>query len=213
MQPDNTPPVNTPQNQPDQYDFILKDKPKPKKSFVPNLTNLPRSIRLAIAIVLGFIVIVILFVLVFGSRAAGNDKLIKIVAQAQEIVRVDTVAAQQNKSSSPATLNLISTSSAILSSQQTELTQYLKNNSTKISKAKLNSYLNKNTDAQIKSASQNNNLDKVYLSYLKNRLSSYQAALQVAYKSAGKGDKVILSRDFDSIQTLLKSPQLASSSN
>jgi hypothetical protein len=204
---------NDPPEPTGQYDFILKDKPKPKKSLVPNLTNLPRSIRLAIAIILGSVVIVILFLSVFGNRAAGSDKLVKIVAQAQEIVRVDTVAAKQAKSSNLTTLNLVSTSSVILASQQTELTQYLKKNNIKISKAKLNSYLNKNTDAQLKSASQNNNFDEAYLSYLKKQLSSYQATLQIAYKGTGKNGKVILSKDFDSIKTLLKSPQLVSSSN
>lgn len=206
-------PATSPTEPAGQYDFILKDKPKPKKSLVPNLTNLPRSVRLATAIILGFIVIFVLFVLVLGNRATGSDKFIKIVAQAQEIVRVDVAAAQQAKKSDPVTQNLISTSSAILASQQTELTQYLKNRKVKISKAGLNANLNKNTDAQLKSAAQNNNFDSAYLSYLKKELTSYQLALQAAHKSAGKSGKAILSKDFDSIQILLKSPQLASISD
>ena len=145
--------------------------------------------------------------LVFGNRAAGNDKLVTLVAQSQEIVRVDVVAAQQAKNSNSAIQNLISTSSAILTSQQAELTQYLKNNNIKVSKAKLNANINKNTDTQLKSASQNNNFDGVYLSYLKKQLNSYQTALQTAYKNAGKSGKVILSKDFNSIKTLLSSSQ------
>jgi hypothetical protein len=213
MEPNNIPPVNTPHNQPDQFDFILKDKPKPKKNLIPNIMNLPRSIRLAVSIVLAFIVIVVLFVLVLGIRVAGSDKLINVVAQAQEIVRVDTVASQQAKNANSATQNLIATSSTILTSQQTELTQYLKNNKIKISKAKLNTDLDKSVDAQLKSAAQNNSLDKVYLTYLKDQLNSYQTALQAAHKSAGKSGKAILSKDFNSIQTLLKAPQLVGISN
>jgi hypothetical protein len=210
MQPNNTPPANTPQNQPNQYDFILKDKPKPKKSLVPNFTNLPRVPKLAAGIGLAVIVLIVLFVLVLGGRSTGSDKMVSAIAQAQEIVRVDAVATQQAKTAASATQNLIATSSAVLSSQQTELTQYLKTNKVKISKTKLNASLNKNTDTQLKAASQNNNLDSVYLSYLKNQLNNYQSALQTAYKSTGKNGKTILSKDFTSIQTLLSSPQLAS---
>ena len=191
-----------------QYDFILKDKPKPKKNLVPNLANLSGPTKRVIGIILAFIVIVVLFVLVFSNRAAGNDKFVTVVAQAQEIIRVDTVATQQAKNASSATQNLISTSSTILTSQQAELTQYLKNNKVKISKSGLNANLNKNTDVQLQSASQNNNFDGVYLSYLKKQLNSYQLALQAAHKSAGKSGKEILSKDFNSIQTLLKDPQL-----
>jgi hypothetical protein len=210
--PEGSPPAVTPKNDPPeqagQYDFILKDKPKPKKSLLPHITDLSQPVRLAAGGIIAFIILALLFVLIIGNHTSGSDKLVAVVAQGQEIIRIDTEATQQAKNSSSATQNLISTSSAVLYSQQIEMTQYLKNNNIKVSKAGLNANLNKNTDAQLQSASQNSNFDSFYLSYLKKQLNSYQLALQTAHKSAGKSGKEILSKDFNSIQTLLKDPQL-----
>lgn len=210
MQPDNAPPIHTSQNQPSQYDFILKDKPKPKRKLIPSFTNLPKPARIIIEVVLALFVIIILLALFSGNHASGSNKLVSVVAQAQEIVRVDTIAAQQANNSSGAIQNLIATSSTVLSSQQAELTQYLKNNNVKISNNSLNADFNKNTDTSLQTATQNNNLDSVYLSYLKSQLNNYQTSLQTAYKSAGKNGKAILSKDYDSIQTLLNAPQFSS---
>jgi hypothetical protein len=68
--------------------------------------------------------------------------------------------------------------------------------------------IDKTTDTQLQSASQNNNLDATYMGYLKVNLAKYQADLQTAYKAAGPKGKTILKNAFDSTATLLGSPQL-----
>jgi hypothetical protein len=205
MQPQETPSPSSPNPQ---YDFILKDQPKPKRSFKIPTFGLPRAAAVALVSTLGLFLIIILAHAVLGGKTTNADALIKATARAQEVVRVSKLVEPLAHNSD--TQGLVATTEAALTSDQTQITAYLKRAKIKAGPKNLTIYLNKNTDAQMQAAGQNNSLDSAYASYLKQSLISYKADLQLAAKGASKLRLQILNRAFQSTSTLLSAPQLAS---
>ena len=121
-----------------------------------------------------------------------------------------TAEAQQFNLQDPGTAALAATVTATLSSQQAQLTNYLAQSHTKISKVQLAADMDKSVDSQLQSASQNNQLDDAYKAYLKQALAKYQADLEASYKSVGPTGKSLLKEAFDSTATLLTNAPLKS---
>lgn len=203
MPPQNTQPVPP---APGQFDFMMKDQPKPSRRFSGLLTTLPKPAKIALAALGALFVLVILYALFFGGKTTNVDQLTAVAARAQEIARVSTLA--QSASQNADAKGLAATTSEVLTSQEQELKSYLKTSGIKIDTKKLAAKLDKNTDAALTAALQNNNYDQAYFNYLKTNLAAYQNDLAAADKGAGKKAQAILSAANASVQTLLLAPQL-----
>jgi hypothetical protein len=109
------------------------------------------------------------------------------------------------------TTNLATTTSNVLGSEQEEVLVYLKKNHKKILTKDLDIYVNKKVDAEIQDAAQNNRLSEYYSSYLKSKLTTYQASVKTAYDGSSSAKlKAILQDSYSSTKTILSAPQLAS---
>jgi hypothetical protein len=195
-----------PQSPNPNFDFMLKDQPKPKRSFMPNLS---KPLKIGLAVAGGIILLIIISSLLSGRNNGASQPIIGALARGQEILRVTALLQQPPMQlRDPQTQALSATVSSSLSSDQQQLVSYLAKNHTKVNTVQLAADVNKSTDASLQSASQNNNLDSAYITYLKSNLGTYQTDIQTAYKSAGSNGKALLQKSFDSVNTILSSPQL-----
>jgi hypothetical protein len=195
-----------PQSPNPNFDFMLKDQPKPKRSFMPNLS---KPLKIGLAVTGGIILLIIISSLLSGRNNGASQPIIGALARGQEILRVTALLQQPPlQLRDPQTQALSATVSSSLSSDQQQLVSYLAKNHTKVNTVQLAADVNKSTDASLQSASQNNNLDSAYITYLKSNLGTYQTDIQTAYKSAGSNGKALLQKSFDSVNTILSSPQL-----
>jgi len=206
MQPQATNPQPPASPAPGQFDFMMKQQPKPPGRFGSLLSGIPRPAKIALAGLGALLVLVILYALFFGGKTTNVEQLIAVAARAQEIARVSVLA--QTASQNADTKGLATTTSEVLVSQEQELKSYLKISGIRIDTKKLAAKLDKNTDAALTAAQQNNNYDQAYFNYLKTNLATYQNDLATASKGAGKKAQVILSAANVSVQTLLSAPQL-----
>jgi hypothetical protein len=206
MQPQTNNPQSPPSASPGQFDFMMKDQPKPPGRFSSLLPALPRTARIALAVVGGLFVLVILYSLFLGGKATNSDQLTAVAARAEEIARVSALV--QSGSHSADTQGLAATTGAVMASQEQQVQAYLATNKTKVDKNKLAARLDKSTDAALATALQNNNYDQTYFDYLKANLTSYQNDLTTAYKGAGKKAQAILDMAYASVQALRSAPQL-----
>lgn len=195
-----------PQNPDPKFDFMLKDNPQPKRSL--GLPAMSKPVKIVVFGVIGVMLLVILSSLISGHRGGGTKAMVAVVAREQEIMRVTQLAQSQQTLRDPGTTALAATVTATLSSQQAQLTSYLAKNHTKVSKVQLAADTDKNVDAQLQDASQNNQLDDAYKNYLRQALAKYQIELQTAFKSAGPNGKTLLKDAFESNSTLLANAPL-----
>jgi hypothetical protein len=196
MQPEKTTPPD--------YNFILQDKPKPKKSLLPDM---PRAVLFGGGAVVAILLLILIFGLFFGKKNTGTANILEAVGRGQEISRVTEVQSPNLKD--PTTISLASTTQAALTSQQSELASWLAKHKVKTDPKSLAIYKNSATDNQLQQAAQNNNLDSAYLSYLQKALSDYVATLSNAYRATSSPSaKVILKDSFNSTETLLSSGPL-----
>ena len=202
------PPQNTqvPAPAPGQFEFMLKDQPKPPGRLASFLAWMPRPAKIILAAVGILFILVIFYSLFFGGKTTNTDQLTSIMARAQEIARVSVLAQQQSTNAN--TKDLATTAETTLSSQKGQLQTYLLDQKVKVGAKALAARLNKDTDKQLAAALQNNNYDQTYFTYLKTNLASYQNALNTAYKDAGKNAQAILNSAYQSVQTLLTAPAL-----
>lgn len=203
------PPVESGQNSTGpagQFDFMLKNQPRPPRRFGALFSGLPRPAKIVLAALGVFFVLIILYTLLFGGKTSSSDPLTSVMATAQEISRVSSLVQQQTQAVD--TKALAATTGTVLNSQKQELQSYFKSKKVKVDSKKLASKLDKKTDAQLTAALQNNNYDQAYFNYLKTSLANYQNTLNVANKSAPSKVQAILKADYGSIQTLLSAPQL-----
>ncbi len=197
----------TPKNDPTKFDFMLKEPPKPKRSFgLPANTGKPVKLLIAAVIIL---VLVFVFASFFRPKDNTSKLVLDLMAQTQEINRVSQV--EDKLFDDVNTQNLAATTEAALQSQQVQLGTYLAKIKVKYKPKEIATHLNKNTDAQLLVADQNNILDSTYALYLKNALATYQSSIQALYKTTkSKTLKGILYSAYTSNLTLLKSPQFNS---
>jgi hypothetical protein len=196
MQPDQAPPPD--------YNFILQDKPQPKRPLMPGV---PRAVLLGGGAVVAVLILILIFGLIFGKKNTGTADLIEALGRGQEISRVTEVQTQKLKD--PEALSLASTAQASLTSERSELSSWLAKHKVKTNPKKLAIYKNSATDTELQQAAQNNNLDAAYLAYLQKALNDYSDILRRAYTATSSPTaKVVLKEAFDSTQTLLSAPRL-----
>jgi hypothetical protein len=198
MQPEQAPPPD--------YNFILQDKPQPKKSLLPGA---PKVLVYGAGAVIVILIFILFFGLLFGKKNTGSADMMEAIGRSQEISRV--TEAQSQKLKDPTTLSVASTTQASMTSEQSEMSSWLAKRKIKAEPKKLAIYKNSATDDQMQQAAQNNNLDSAYRSYLQKALADYAATLSKAYRATSSPTaKTILKESFDSTQTLLSAPPLKS---
>lgn len=199
-EPAPVPPANN-----DPYGFILQDKPKPKRSFIPHW---PKPILFGAALI-GLLLVIIMIASFTGDKPSNYQQIQDIMARQQELIRVDGLAAGKTKD--PNTKALAATATASLLSSQRELSVYLTENKVKYKPAEvLGTRVNKETDTAFDTAAKNNSFDATYFTYLKTNLKDYGDALKTVFNEAGPNAKVILDKAYQNNALLLSSPQLAS---
>ena len=196
----NTNPQQTPANQ---FDFILKDAPKktPKFSFLPKLSK-----PVLVGLVLVLVIVILFAASYFAGRgdAAVRKNLVELMGRSQEITRVSK---QFNlRLSDPEAKSLAATTETTLTSTQSRISSYMKQNKIKFSTKDLGIYISKKSDTELSTAIQNNQLDSTYLAYLNKSLKNYQAALQkVANQTKSQRQLEIMNDAFESNNVILSS--------
>lgn len=191
------------------FDFMLKNNQPAKKGLaVPRMS---KPLKIGLGVIVGVFLLIIISSVLSGRNKGATQPIINAMARGQEIIRVTQLTQltqQQLPLQDPTTQALAATVFSSLTSDQQQLASYLAINHTKISKVQLAIDTDKTTDSSLQSASQNNNMDGAYASYLKTNLSTYEVDLQTAYKAAGPKGKAILKSAYDGTATLLSSPLL-----
>ena len=193
-----------PQSPDPQFDFMLKNQPQAKRTL--GLPAMTKPLKFGLAIVSGLILIIILGS-VLGKPKTSTTNISGVLARGSEIQRV-TAEVQQLSLQDPATQALSATVNTTLASDQSQLEQYLANNHTKVSESQLAADTDKSTDTQMQTASQNNNLDQTYITYLQQSLAKYRYDIQTAYNAAGPKGRAILKDSLDGLNTLLSNSPL-----
>ncbi|MEX1059197.1 MAG: hypothetical protein WEC17_02085 [Candidatus Saccharimonadales bacterium] len=206
-------PPQTNQNStpPEQADFgfmLNQQQPQAPSSPGARFAKFGKPAKLLIA-ALVVLIIVIVAALIFGGGANDSKQVLDLMAQNQEITRVSQL--QDQKLSDENTKGLSATTQATMNSQKAELGSYLSKAKAKYSPQQLAAKQSSDTDTQLQAAAQNNNLDQAYASYLKTSLTNYLNSLSGAFKATKSQTlKSTLQSAYDSVQTLLKSPQFRS---
>ncbi|MBI2285317.1 hypothetical protein HYU82_00640 [Candidatus Saccharibacteria bacterium] len=194
-------------SEPADFDFMLKQKPQQKKKFgLP--TGLGKPAKLLIATVVA-LVIAITAALIFSGGDNSSKQVFDLMAQNQEIVRVSQL--QDQKFTDEDTKGLSATTQAVMGSQKFQLGDYLSKVNIKYSEQQLATGMNSGTDTELQTAAQNNNLDDAYATYLKTSLMAYLNSLNSTYQATQSQTlKTTLKAAYESVQTLLNSPQFQS---
>jgi hypothetical protein len=187
------------------FDFMLKNNQPAKRGLTLPMPNLPKPIKIALAILAGLILIIIVFSVLSNRNKGSAEPLVGVVARVQETLRVTAMAQQQLGLKDPQTLALAATVNSALSSDKKQISSYLVKNHLKVSANQLAADTDKSTDSSLQTASQNNNQDRAYVSYIKSALSKYQTDLQNASKTAGPNGQKILAGSIESTRALLNS--------
>lgn len=187
------------------FDFMLKDNAPPAR----RLPHFSSHARIAIALAVGIILVVIIGSFLSGHKSGGIQTVIDAVARGQETLRVTSLA-QKQLLRDQSTQAIAATVTTTLTSDQQQLVAYLTKNHTKLTKLQLAADADKSSDALLQAAAQNNGLDAAYLDYLKTSLAKYKTDLQAAYDASGPNGKAILKNSFESTNTLLSNPPLNS---
>jgi hypothetical protein len=197
------PPVQ-PQNPNPDFDFMLKNQPQAKRTL--GLPALSKPMKIGLAVV-GAVIILIGLSAIFSRGGGVSSAIAGVLARGAEIQRI-TAEVQQLTLQDPATKALAATVATTLNSDQVQLVQYLKSNKSGVSPAQLAVDTDKSSDGVMQSASQNNNLDQTYVTYLQQGLAKYRSDLQSAYDASGPKGKAILKSSFDGVNTLLTTTPL-----
>lgn len=195
-----------PQNPDPKFDFMLKDNSQPKRGL--GLPTMSKPVKIAAAVIIGILLLIIISSMLSGHKGGGTKTVTTAVAREQEIIRVTQLVQSQQTLRDPGTTAVAATVTTTLSSQHAQLAGYLAKNHIKLSKLQLAADADRNIDVQMQSASQNNQLDDTYKSYLKQALAKYQTELQEAYKSVGPEGKSLLRDAFESNNVLLANAPL-----
>jgi flagellar basal body-associated protein FliL len=196
-----TPPVVADGQNP--YGFIMDAEHKRKKKL-----GKPSSFKSLILLIIGgglvlSIAIVAVSSLASRSQQAQTNGLISLTAQQQEIIRVAGLGV--SGSTDLLTQSWAETVKLSVTSQQKSLITYLTKNKVKDKELNLNSKLNKDTDAALKTATANNRFSDEFSSNLKQSLTTYASDLKKSYEGAsGANSKAILKDSYESTTLLLK---------
>jgi hypothetical protein len=130
-------------------------------------------------------------------------------ARAQEIARVSQLVKQQSSDQNAEAL--ASTIISTMSSQESGLSKYLKNNGFQVSKSELSSYYDNSTDEKLTTAAQNKQLEVTYYDYLHTKILAYRTALKISTGEVNQKGKDLINSYLTKTNSLLNTPQLQTS--
>ena len=209
------PPEASPQPDPEapktDFGFMMDQQQPPPASpgAAGKFNGFGKLAKIAAVLLLVFVVVIIAALVFSGGGDNSSKQVLDLMAQNQEVARVSF--AQDQKFTDGDTKGLSATTQAAMNSQRLELAAYLAKTKYKYSEKELAAKANLATDAQLATAAQNNGLDDAYALYLRTSLKTYSNSLSATFKSADSSTlKATLQSAYDSVQTLLASPQLRS---
>lgn len=182
------------------YSFIMQNGPKKSGLNLPKL-NLPTPVKIIGAV----IVVLVLLVVITSSGGSGGPSLatVNVAARQHEIIRVSNLA-QANLQDQQAK-NLEANVLAVMTTEQSQL---IKSLGVKSADGRLNRYRSSVIDDNLQTATQNNNYDSTYLTYIKQALTTLAQQIQAAQAATSGNAASQLKTDQADVQTLLASPQL-----
>lgn len=189
-----------------QFEFMMKDQPKPPGRFGSMWAGLPKPVRIALPIIGVIIILVIGYSVLFGRKVPYTQQMVGVAARAQEISRVSQLVTSNSKDTDAK--SLAATVNASMASQETAIQNYLTKNKAKVDPKLYLGKLDKKTDQELDVAKQNNAYEQAYYSYLKSSLADYQKSLAAVYPSLGNNGKDLLASANDSVKVILNAPQL-----
>ncbi|HEY5550222.1 MAG TPA: hypothetical protein VIK37_03450 [Candidatus Saccharimonadales bacterium] len=197
------------QTEPADFGFMLnQQQPPAPTSPTARFAKFGKPAKLLILALIALIIVIVV-ALIFSGGDKNSNQVLNLMTQNQEIVRVSQL--QDQKFTDANTKGLSATTQSVMSSQKVELADYLAKAKVKYGEQQLATGLNKNTDTELEAAAKNNNLDQAYISYLKTSMVEYLNSLNETFQATkSKTLKSTLQSAYDSIQTLLKSPQFKS---
>ncbi len=207
-------PVPPPVGGSNQYDFIMQDPQKPKRSLLPSGAS--RKQRLIVGgLGLGGVLtlFIIILVVIFSIGGSNAQPMIELAQTQNEIARISN--AGTTKARSPATLNFAQNAYLTTTTGQQQTLAYLqKEMDQKINTKQLAATQSASTDETLKNAEQAGTYDTVLYTILYQQLTAYRDRLTTTYQGAsGAKQKELLKKLYDSVVTLLKNqPAPATSS-
>ena len=172
-----------PQQQ-NQYAFITEPTKVPKKSLFPSGGSSKERMLIVAGISLVVLLIGFGVYAVLGSvGSAQKQEWLKAAQQHEELIRISELGSK--KAQNRETKNLAITTTLSLTSSQTSINSIAKTNGVKVDNKSLASGKNAETDAELKTAEQTNQFDKVFADILKKELTDYQKRLKKLYDEAG----------------------------
>jgi hypothetical protein len=210
MQPNNPYGAPAPPPQPNDYSFITNSGTPQRRG--PNLLPSNTSTPVRVAIVGGgLFVLLIVFLIVKGMLSGGGNTpaLITVAQDQQEIIHIVTTATGgaggSQTSLSTTNENFAVTANASLTSAQGLLLTYLADNGHKVNAKTVGLKLSASIDQQLQTASANSNYDETFQEIMQSQLTTYQQALQAAYRqTTGPKGRKLLSDEFNASKLLLQ---------
>lgn len=164
-----------------QYDFIMQEKQKEKRSITPNFNGDPVKQKLFIAsgillLLFGFLAVILLI------RSQGNDDKVaylQVLRQQTEIVRVVNLSNSIGGGQiDQKTRNIAASIETVTLSDKRILTRVLAEKNTTFKAKDINKATPTDVDAQLTQAKAAANFESVYIDTLKDQLTDYQNNLQ-----------------------------------
>ncbi len=199
----NLPPPQVPATpQPHEYEFIVNPgAPSKRFSFPFGGGTLGR-----LALVLGGLLVLIIIVVVVKGLLAPKTSyapFITIAQDQQELIHLSTNATQQ-QGLSTTSQNFAITAQLSLTSAESQLLTYLKNNGQKVSTKVLGQKVSASLDSQLTTAAGDSTYDATFQQIMQSQLTVYSQAMKQAYNGAGPRGKALLNADYNGAQLLLK---------
>ncbi len=209
MDPNYQPPANpTPTQGPapsgefnsSQFDFIMNDGQK-KKSLFPSGSPKQRIIMIVIAVLVGLIGVVLLY-LVFFSGGSSNTAPVVAVAQKQtEIIRIAAIGS--SKAGGTDAKKLAAITSITVSTDQQKTIAYLAKQGKKIKGKELSATASATVDSDLTAAERNGRFDEVFVRTLTEKLKDYQTSMETAFPTLGNTGKELLTQNNKNVTLIL----------
>jgi len=190
----NLPPGPAPTGQqPATFDFILNPN-KPAKP--PNILAQSSALIRILVVAGGFLVFLILFIIVKGILFKGPDfsGYVSIAQDQQSVINLITNASGANQLSGLPTndQNLAATAELVLTSNQSQVITYLKQNGHSLSSSVLSQTVDGSITSELSNAESAGDYSTVFQNLLTNQLNTYINDINKAMPSSGVRGKALL---------------------
>ncbi|MDB5164972.1 MAG: hypothetical protein JWL89_598 [Candidatus Saccharibacteria bacterium] len=203
MYPPNQTPVAP---HPQEYEFIMNpDQPGAGRKF----TGLPQggnSILRRVLLVVGSLVLLVILLSVGKNLLSNKPNLTQYVAIAQEQQEIIHLAkaATDEKSLTTTNKNFAVTTQVSLTTGQTKLIQYLRQNGQKLNDKTLNLKVSASTDEKLTAAATANNYNPVFQEVMNTQLTNYQQITKQAMTGSGPKGRELLTNQLKASDLLLQ---------